>query len=41
MSEDDEVDDNQTQWIRDHVEALEFFEPSDGEDFEVVEEDDV
>jgi hypothetical protein len=38
MSEDDEVDDNQTQWIREHVEALEFFEPSDGEDFEVVED---
>jgi len=41
MSQGDEVTESQTQWIRDHVEALEFFEPSDEEEYIEMDEEDM
>jgi hypothetical protein len=41
MSQGDEVTDSQTQWIKDHVEALEFFEPSDEEEYIEMDEEDM
>ncbi|KAF5369445.1 hypothetical protein D9758_002646 [Tetrapyrgos nigripes] len=35
MSEDDVVDEREEAWLRDHLEELEFFEPSDEEEIEV------
>jgi len=40
MSEEDDVDIKEEKWLRDHLETLEFFEPSDSEEEVDIDEDD-